>query len=108
MPPLLNASSTIQCAHGGVFPVVPRGKTPIIGGAPALTAMDFAGLPAAGCVFNIAGAPAPCIIASVMSGICVKVSYGGVPAVHTGLVCMTATGFPTLPPTPGQVTVQGT
>jgi hypothetical protein len=108
MPPLLNASSTVQCAHGGVFPVVPRGLTPIIGGAPALTVNDFPGLPAAGCVFNIAGAPAPCIIASVMAGMCVKVTYGGVPAVHTGLVCMTATGFPTLPPTPGQVTVQGT
>ena len=38
---------------------------------------------------------------------CVKVTYGGVPAVHTGLVCMTATGFPTPPPIPGQVTVQG-
>jgi hypothetical protein len=107
MPPLLNAASTLQCAHGGVFPVVPRGVTPIVGGSPALTSMDFPGLVAVGCVFNIAGAPAPCVIVNAVAGMCTKVMFSGLPAVHTGLMCMTSNGVPTMPPIPGQATVQG-
>jgi hypothetical protein len=35
--------------------------------------------------------------------------YGGIPAVHTGLVCMTSNGVPTMPvANAGQVVVQGT
>jgi hypothetical protein len=107
MPPLLNASAVVQCAHGGMFPVVPRGLTPLVGGAPGLTINDFPGLVAAGCAFNVSGAPVPCVIAAVASGMCTKVLYGGVPAVHQGLVCMSATGFPTIVASPGQVVVQG-
>jgi hypothetical protein len=78
-----------------------------VGGSPALTVQDFPGLVAVGCAFNVAGAPVPCVIAGVVAGMCTKVMLSGVPAVHTGLTCMTSNGVPTLPPMPGQVTVQG-
>ena len=108
MPPLLNTALTLQCAHGGMFTVVPRGMPPTVGGAPGLTMQDFPGLPAAGCAFNVAGAPVPCVIVSVVSGMCTRVLFGGVPAVHSGLVCMTSNGMPTLPvANPGQMVVQG-
>jgi hypothetical protein len=109
MPPLLNAAMTLQCAHGGIFPVAPRGQTPMVGGTPGLTLQDFPGLIAAGCTFNISGAPAPCAIVSVAAGPCTRVVFGGVPAVHSGLVCMTSNGVPTMPVSnPGQIVVQGT
>ena len=108
MPPLLNANALVQCGHGGVFPVVPRGPRPLVGGAPALALPDFAGVVAAGCVFNVAGAPVPCVIVSVVAGMCPTVMVGGAPAVDQSLVCATSNGVPSLPvATPGQITVMG-
>jgi hypothetical protein len=108
MPPLLNANAMIQCGHGGKFPVVPRGQRPMVGGAPALAVTDFPGVVAVGCVFNIAGAPAPCVIVSVISGMCPTVLVGGAQAVNQTLVCATSNGVPSLPvASAGQMTVQG-
>ena len=108
MPPLLNANALVQCAHGGVFTVVPRGPRPLVGGAPALAAPDFAGVVAGGCAFNVSGAPVPCVIVSVVAGMCPTVTVGGAPAVNQSLVCATSNGVPSLPvTTPGQMTVMG-
>jgi hypothetical protein len=109
MPPLLNANAVIQCGHGGRFVVVPRGPRPLVGGAPALAMPDFPGVVAAGCAFNIAGAPAPCVIVSVVAGICPRIMLGGAPAVNQTLVCATSNGVPSVPvASAGQTTVQGT
>lgn len=108
MPPLLNMSATVMCAHGGQFPLVVSGPRPLIGGAPGIVATDLVGMIAAGCVFNVLGAPVPCAIVSVIDGICTKVTYGGQPALHAGIVAMTSNGLPTLPcANPGQATVHG-
>lgn len=108
MPPLINAAATVQCAHGGMIPMVPAGPRPLIGGAPGMVATDLIGKVALGCAFNVSGAPVPCVVVSVASGICTKVSYGGQPALHQGLVALTSNGVPTIPcASAGQVTVQG-
>jgi hypothetical protein len=109
VPPLLNANAVIQCGHGGKFPVLPRGARPIVGGASGLNVQDFPGVIAAGCVFNIAGAPAPCVIVSVVAGMCPTIMLGGAPAVNQMLVCATTNGVPSISvASAGQVTVQGT
>lgn len=69
---------------------------------------DFAGVVAAGWAFNVSGAPVPCVIVSVVGGICPAVTVGGAPAVNQSLVCATSNGVPSLPVTmPGQTTVLG-
>jgi hypothetical protein len=81
----------------------------MVGGAPGLVMTDLIGKPAVGCTWNILGAPAPCVIVTVLTGICTKVSYAGQPALHQGISCMTSNGVPTLPcASAGQTTVQGT
>lgn len=108
MPPLINASATLQCGHGGMIPLIPAGPRPLVGGAPGIVATDLVGKVAMGCAFNVSGAPVPCVVVSVVSGICTKVTYGGVPALHQGLVCATSNGVPTMPvSSAGQTTVQG-
>lgn len=108
MPPLLTASGTVQCAHGGMIPLIPAGVRPLIGGAPGIVASDLMGKVAVGCAWNVSGAPVPCVITSVISGLCTKVTYGGVPALHQGLTCATSNGVPTMPvANAGQTTVQG-
>ena len=107
MPPLLTEAATIQCAHGGVFPVVGRGWRPMIGGARGLAVPDFPGVPAVGCTWNVLGAPVPCVLVSVTAGMCPKISYQGAPAVDQTLMCMTSNGLPTLPVSnPGQMVAQ--
>lgn len=109
MPPLLNANAVIMCGHGGKFPVVPRGKRPNVGGAPALNVMDFPGVIAAGCAFNVSGAPVPCVIVAVTAGMCPTIMMGGAPAVTQALVCSTSNGVPSIPvASAGQMTAQGT
>jgi hypothetical protein len=105
---LLNTAATLQCAHGGVFPLIPSGPRPLVGGAPGLVMTDLLGKVALGCVFNISGVPAPCTIVGVVSGVCTKVTYGGQPALHQGVVCATTNGTPNLPcANAGQAVVQG-
>jgi hypothetical protein len=89
--------------------VVPRGPRPLVGGAPGLNMQDFPGVIAAGCVFNIAGVPTPCVIVSVVAGMCPRVMLGGAPAVNQTLVCATSNGVPSIPvASAGQMTVQAT
>jgi hypothetical protein len=80
----------------------------MVGGAPALNVQDFPGVIAAGCAFNVLGVPVPCVIASVVAGMCPTIMLGGAPAVNQTLVCATSNGVPSLPvASAGQVTVQG-
>jgi hypothetical protein len=88
---------------------VARGPRPLVGGAPGLNLQDFPGVIAAGCVFNISGAPVPCVIVSVIAGMCPTIILGGAPAVNQTLVCATSNGVPSIPvSSAGQMTVQGT
>lgn len=108
MPPLVNSNGVLQCGHGGMFILAPKGLSPLVGGAPGIKVTDLPGGIAAGCVFNVAGAVVPCVLISAIAGICVTVNYGGTPAVHQGLTCATSNGVPTLPmASAGQVAVQG-
>ena len=102
MPLLLNAGAIVPRGTTGNTP--PWAHCTI---APALAATDFPGLIAVGCTWNIAGAPAPCAIVSVASGIKPLVSVGGAPAVDQTLLCVTSNGVPTMPvQNAGQVIVQ--
>lgn len=108
MPPLVNAAGTIQCAHGGIVPLLPVGKRPMVGGAPGMVPSDLLGKVAAGCGYTIGGSPAPCVVTGVTAGICTKVDYSGQKALHQGVICMTSNGVPTVPcANAGQTTVQG-
>lgn len=108
VPPLVNSNGVLQCGHGGMFPLIPKGLSPIVGGAPGIKVTDLPGTIAAGCVFNVLGAVVPCVIVSATAGICTTVNYGGTPAVHQGLVCATSNGVPSIPmASAGQMAVQG-
>jgi len=58
MPALLTAASTMMCPHGGTVIASP-GQTQTVGDAPVLRASDTFTI--AGCTFQIAGAPNPCV-----------------------------------------------
>jgi len=58
MPPLLTVASTMMCPHGGTVTATP-GSTRASAGAPILRASDTFII--AGCTFNVAGAPNPCV-----------------------------------------------
>ena len=80
----------------------------MVGNAPALNVQDFPGTIAAGCTFNVSGAPVPCVIVSVSAGMCPTILVGGAPAVNQSLVCATSNGVPSIPvASAGQTTVQG-
>jgi hypothetical protein len=55
----LDASSTLMCPHGGMVSAIPANAKVSLGGAPIVLASDT--FPIGGCVFNVAGAPHPCI-----------------------------------------------
>jgi hypothetical protein len=108
MPPLVNAAGIIQCAHGGLVPMLPTGKRPLVGGAPGMLPADLLGKVALGCTHHIGPSPAPCVITGVIAGICGIVDYGGQKALNQGVVCMTSNGVPTIPcGNAGQTVVQG-
>lgn len=111
MPPLLNSNAVIQCAHGGKYSIIPKGPRPMVAGGMGVLEIDLApGPPAAGCTFNIAGAPAPCIPLKVAAGLSTKVLYNGMPLL-TQMVTVMASP-PSAPPvslpcaSAGQVQVQ--
>lgn len=108
MPALVNSAATIQCAHGGIVPLIPTGKRPMVGGAPGMCPTDLVGKVAAGCSFVRGTSPSPCIITGVIAGICTKVDYAGLKALNQSVVCATSNGVPTLPcANAGQVLVTG-
>jgi hypothetical protein len=58
MPALLTVASTLMCPHGGVVTATP-GSTRAQAGAPILRGSDTFII--AGCAFNAAGVPSPCV-----------------------------------------------
>jgi len=59
MPGFLTTASLMMCPHGGSIQATPSSANVMAGGAPMLTAADT--FIVAGCPFNIAGAPQPCV-----------------------------------------------
>ncbi len=55
----LTANSTLMCPHGGMVSPIPANSTVTLGGEPIVLASDT--FPIAACIFNVAGAPHPCI-----------------------------------------------
>lgn len=58
MPALLTTASTLMCPHGGTVTAVPS-QTRATAGAPILLGSDT--FLVAGCPFNVASAPSPCV-----------------------------------------------
>lgn len=58
MPALLTAASTMMCPHGGTVTAIPS-QTRASAGDPILLGSDT--FIVAGCAFNIASVPSPCI-----------------------------------------------
>jgi hypothetical protein len=58
MPALLTTASTLMCPHGGTVTGIPS-QTRATAGAPILLGTDT--FLVAGCPFNIASAPSPCL-----------------------------------------------
>lgn len=57
--PILTMAAVIICPHGGQVRAVPSNVAVLIAGSPVLVATDVCTIVA--CVFNISGAPAPCL-----------------------------------------------
>ena len=57
--PILTMAATITCPHGGMATPVPSNPTVLVANSPVLVMTDVTMI--AGCVFNISGAPAPCL-----------------------------------------------
>ena len=117
MPPVVNASATILCAHGGTVVVTPRQTKVLAGGSPILRASDLAGVPIAGCAIPPSPGSKPGLtVISVApipgSTVSAKVMVMGEPALIAPGPPWTAV-TDCVPPTPllnvvnpGQMTVQ--
>lgn len=91
-PPFLTAASTMMCPHGGTVIATPS-STRASAGAPILTVADTCVI--AGCAFNIAGVPNPCVSVQ-WAGPAARVTHGGAPALTAASIglCLAATQAP--------------
>jgi hypothetical protein len=73
---LLHVGATVMCAHGGqAQPTSPNPKV-LVSGQPIVTMpAPFA---VAGCVFNLSGAPSPCVTANWVTA-ATRVTSNGMP-----------------------------
>jgi hypothetical protein len=104
--PILTKAAQIMCPHGGQCMVVPQNMMVQIAGSPVLVMTDI--FPIVGCVFNIAGAPAPCIMVQwTMPALSVMVNNS--PALLQSSIGLCTGGSGALPAVviPGQFTVLG-
>jgi hypothetical protein len=106
--PILNQRAVVMCPHGGQAQFVPSNPMVLVGGAPVLVLGDATLI--AGCAFNIAGAPAPCVsIAWTMPAISVMVNNRPVLLQTSMGMCAGGSGaVPAIIAFPGQVQVMGT
>jgi hypothetical protein len=81
--PILNLSATISCPHGGLAVPVPSNPGLSVAGMPVLCLNDS--FPIVGCTFNVAGAPAPCLL--------VQWSMPAVTVTVRGIPCLLATSI---------------
>ena len=106
--PILNASATIMCPHGGQASTIPSNPTVLIGSAPVLVVTDVTMI--AACAFNISGAPAPCLTIQ-WTNPAVSTFVNNVPvllATSIGLCMGGSPGVPAVIANPGQFQVLGT
>ena len=73
MPPLLTVASTLTCPHGGMVTATP-GSVRAQAASPILRSSDTFVI--AGCVFNVAGAPHPCVSVNWVQA-ATRVQHGG-------------------------------
>jgi len=105
--PILTQAATIMCPHGGQAVVVPQNMMVQIANSPVLVMSDVFII--AGCVFNIAGAPAPCVsITWTMPAISVMANHTPVLLQTSIGLCMGGSGALPAIVVPGQFTVMGT
>jgi hypothetical protein len=57
--PLYHVGAAAMCPHGGQVVTTPSGGRVLVSGQPVATLPDQSMI--AGCVFNVAGAPHPCV-----------------------------------------------
>jgi len=60
MPPIFHVLATAMCPHGGQVVTISSNTRVMVNGMPAATMTDT--FTVAGCVFNISGAPHPCVL----------------------------------------------
>jgi hypothetical protein len=91
-PPMLTAAATMMCPHGGTVAATPS-ATNAVAAAPVLTESDTFVI--AGCAFNVAGAPSPCVSVQ-WTGAAAQVTRGGAPVLTSASVglCLAATMSP--------------
>ncbi|MDA4121774.1 MAG: hypothetical protein OK456_01185 [Thaumarchaeota archaeon] len=98
MPGLIQqAGASVICPHGGQVQEIPAGSAVLLSGQPAMTQDDE--YLVAGCPFNVAGVPQPCVEVVWMTP-ATRILINGVPAVladSTGL-CLSAEQAPQGPP----------
>lgn len=90
---LLDAGTTISCAHGATVLVQASAKRVKLGGQPPILSLDRMTIPS--CPFNAAGSPSPCF-SIAWSGVAEKVTLeGGAPLLSTSVgVCSNPAGAP--------------
>jgi hypothetical protein len=105
--PILTMAATITCPHGGKAMPIPQSPMVLIGGSPVLTVADVTMI--AGCVFNISGAPAPCLTIT-WTAPAVSTKANNIPVLLATSIGLCQGGTPGAPAivVPGQVQVLGT
>ena len=105
--PILTMAATITCPHGGIATPIPSNPTVMIAGSPVLTVTDVTMI--AGCVFNISGAPAPCL-SITWTAPAVSTKANNVPVLLATSIGLCQGGSPGVPAivVPGQVQILGT
>jgi len=96
--PLVQVGATAICPHGGPVTILSTNTRVLVSGMPVATMSDTFMI--AGCVFNISGAPHPCVKVQWLVP-AVRVLVNGQPAIlqtSTGL-CLAADQAPQGPPT---------
>jgi hypothetical protein len=73
---LLHAGATILCAHGGQAQATTPSPRVRVGGQPIVTQLSPHTV--AGCPFNVAGGPVPCVTAQWVTG-ALRVRAAGMP-----------------------------
>jgi hypothetical protein len=95
--PLFHVGAVAMCPHGGMVTTISSNVRVMVTGMPVATLADQ--YMVAGCVFNIAGVPTPCLRVQWITS-ATRVLVNGIPpitALSTGL-SMLVTGAPGGPP----------
>lgn len=99
--PLVHAGALLTCPHQGAVTVVPSNTRVLLGGMPAVNALDVHTI--IGCTFTVANKPQPCVTVRLEAS--KRVLIAGQPAVIlTPLAqCYSAENVPQGPPNAGGI-----